>query len=375
MAEHEKNLNEFDHSGQYDSGLQSLVRSLRMAFFFLLVLIIGMLIYFFSLGGYVEVKPQESVIVLRFGKYLDTYNIGWRWFFPYPVSQFIQVRTSPQFLSVNFTADDAMIDGGNREGRALEPGRDAYLMTGDANIIHASWNIVYQVTDPRKYYEHTQTPPRPLDNDLLETDSEGYAGRRGPQTMLTNYFRQAVIQVTSSKRVDAILYSEQSAYREEVQRVFAALVDKGDFGVEITGVTLDRVSAPQKTKAAFDEVAAASNTMSTLINEAREYQVRIGNEAESSKVSLIAEANTYKKQVVSEVKAESLYFLSINEAYAASPKTVLMALYNQTLADVLEAQEGKYILGTGTAEGRKQVRLKINPEPPRAAKPANAEAQ
>ena len=37
MTEMEKNTTEFDHSGQYDSGLQSLVRSLRMAFFFLLV--------------------------------------------------------------------------------------------------------------------------------------------------------------------------------------------------------------------------------------------------------------------------------------------------------------------------------------------------
>ena len=84
---------------------------------------------------------------------------------------------------------------------------------------------------------------------------------------------------------------------------------------------------------------------------------------------------TYSKQVVAEVKAESQYFRSINEAYLASPKTVLMALYNQTLADVLEAQEGKYILGTVTGEDRKQVRLKINPEPPRLAKPANAEAE
>ena len=115
--------------------------------------------------------------------------------------------------------------------------------------------------------------------------------------------------------------------------------------------------------------------MSTLINEAKEYMVRIGNEVKADEVSIIAEAETYRKQVVAEVKAESQYFRSINEAYLASPKTVLMALYNQTLADVLEAQEGKYILGTVTGEDRKQVRLKINPEPPRLAKPANAEAE
>ncbi len=374
MAEIDNKSGEFDTSGQYDSGLQALVRSLRMAFFLLLILIIGMLIYFFTLGGYVEVKPQESVIVLRFGKFHKSYDIGWTWYFPYPVSQFIMVRTSPQFLQVNFTADDTAIDGGDQQGRALEPGRDAYLITGDANIIHASWNIVYQITDVKRYYESTQTPPKPTDPDVLEQDKAGYAGRRGPQTMLTNYFRQAVIQVTSTRPVDDILYTKQSAYREDVQRVFAQLVENADIGVEVTGVTLDRASAPLKTKAAFDEVAAASNTMSTMINEAREYQVRVGNEVIANKVTVIAEAETYRKRVASEVKAESIYFKSIDAAYKASPQTVLMALYNQTLADVLEAQEGKYILGTETAAGRKQVRLKINPEPLRKANPANTEA-
>ncbi len=375
MAEIDNKSAEFDTSGQYDSGLQALVRSLRMAFFLLLILIIGMLIYFFTLGGYVEVKPQESVIVLRFGKFLKTYDIGWSWYFPYPVSQFVIVRTSPQFLQINFTADDSSIDGGDQQGRELEPGRDAYLITGDANIVHASWNIVYQISDVKRYYENTQTPPKPTDPDVLEQDPAGYAGRRGPQTMLINYFRQAVLQVTSGKPVDEILYTGQSAYREEVQRVFAALVKDAAIGVEITGVTLDRAYAPLKTKAAFDEVSSASNTMSTLINEAREYQVRLGNEAQATKVSITAEAETYRKRVVSEVQAESIYFKSIAEAYAASPKTVLMALYNQTLADVLEAQDGKYILGTETAAGRKQVRLKINPEPVRKANPANTEAR
>ena len=62
MAENENKKHEFDRSGQYESGLQSLVRCLRVVFFTLLVIIIGMLIYFFTLGGYVEVRPQEAVV-------------------------------------------------------------------------------------------------------------------------------------------------------------------------------------------------------------------------------------------------------------------------------------------------------------------------
>ena len=86
-------------------------------------------------------------------------------------------------------------------------------------------------------------------------------------------------------------------------------------------------------------------------------------------MELLAEAETYRKQIVAEVKSQSIYFTSIHEAYKASPDTVLMALYNQTLADVLENQDGKYILGTADGNRAKQVRIKINPEPRRAHAP------
>ena len=46
---------EFDRSGQYDSGLKSLVRSLQWAFGFLLVIIIGLMVYFLTAGGYFSV--------------------------------------------------------------------------------------------------------------------------------------------------------------------------------------------------------------------------------------------------------------------------------------------------------------------------------
>ena len=73
--------------------------------------------------------------------------------------------------------------------------------------------------------------------------------------------------------------------------------------------------------------------------------------------------------------AGDVYFLSILEAYRRSPDTVLMALYNQTLADVLENQDAKYILGTDASGRAKQVRIKINPEPRRAPAPDQAEVK
>ena len=270
---------DFDRSGQYESGLKSLVKSLQWAFFLLLAVIIAMLVYFFTGGGYFSVEPQRAVIVVHFGKVGETFTSGARWFLPYPVHQFIRIQTNQQFMDVNFIAAEMPGEGAPQ---SLEPGRDSYLLTGDANIIHASWSIGYQVTNPARYYETLNTPPRPVENgrvmpDETVVDAGGFSGTRGPQTLIRNLFRQAVIRVTAGLKVDEILYSKQGQYSDEVRRVFARLVQEADCGVEVENVTLNRVFPPSKTKSAFDEVAAASNTQSTLINKANEYEVETKN--------------------------------------------------------------------------------------------------
>lgn len=354
---------DFDRSGQYEPGLKSLVRSLQWAFAFLLAVIIGMLIYFFTAGGYFAVEPQQSVIVLKFGKCENSYATGGHWFLPYPVNRFVTVRTNQQFMTVDFMPAPAL-EGMSQEEASLEPGRDSYLLTGDANIIHSSWQIGYQVTNPVKYYETLSTPANPDSDDVQERDVNGFLNGRGPQTLLRNLFRQSVIRVTSSQKVDDILYTQQGRYSEEVLRDFRRLVQEADCGVEVENVSLNRVFPPAKTRSAFDQVAAANNTQSTLINQANEYLVETQNDMLARKAEILAGAETYRMQVVAEVRAESSYFQTINKEYALNPKTVLMALYTNTLSDVLKSQDGKYILGTGAAgSGHKQIRIKLNPEP------------
>lgn len=357
---------DFDRSGQYESGLKSLVKSLQWAFGLLLVVIVGMLIYFFTGGGYFSVEPQRAVIVMKFGKIEQTFVTGGHWFLPYPVNQFIEIQTNPQTMTVDFMPAEHT---GGQPQSSLEPGRDTYLFTGDANIVHSSWAFSYKVTDPQKYYTTAATPLKPVLNGLVvndetETDADGFSGTRGPQTLISNLFRQAVIHITASMKIEDMLREKQGFYKDEVMRHFVRLVNNADCGIEVVNVTLNRVAPPAKTKAAFDEVAAASNTQSTLKNKALEYQVQVENDTQAQAAAILAAAETYRKQVVSEVKSESIYFSSINKEYAANPKTVLMALYTSTLAEVMQNEEDKFILGTGSmGKGQKKLWIKLNPEP------------
>jgi membrane protease subunit HflK len=360
---------QFDQYGMYESGLKSMVRSLQVSFFFLVLIILGMLIYFFTFGGYFTVNPQEAVIVQRFGKIIGTYTSDWHWFFPYPVNSFVTIKTNPQSMTLDFTANDVKLAPGAPDmGRPLEPGRDSYLITSDANIIHSIWRIEYQVSNPQKYYVTCLCPNDPTKEDetLKATDGR-IMGTRGPQTALENMLRNAVIKVTASMPVDDVLYNKKQEYKDAVERVFRKSVLDQDYGIDVIRVTLEKVFPPKKTKQAFDEVTMASQTKSTLIDKAKEYRVRENNQAIAMQAEILADAETYRKQIVSEVKAETIYFNRIYKEFVANPETVLMALYNNTLSDVLGAVDEKYILGSRES-GKQEVRIKINPEPKKTRK-------
>ena len=357
--------NEFDRSGRYDAELKSLAKSLRVAFLLLLIGIIATLIYFVSGAGYFSVEPQQAVIVSRFGRIAGTYTSGGHWFLPFPVNQFIRVQTSQQLLEVDFSAA-ATPNGG---GDSLEPGRDTYVMTGDANIVHSSWTIAYRVDNPEKFYCNLLTPLFPVENGKVTPDDEfkdadGMTGTRGPVTLLRNLFRRAVITVTAQSVVNDILYAGQSKYSDDVRREFARLVTAHDCGIVIENVGLNRIYPPVKTKEAFEEVTSAANASSALRNEALAYKVTQENEAVSRSAAIIAAAEAYKNRITAQLEAQSDHFNKIYEQHRNNPGTLTMALYTEMLKEVaadVYKDGDKFVLGPQGSG--KSLWLKLNREP------------
>ena len=354
----------FDRSGRYEAGLKSLVKCLRWAFALLLAGIIGTLVYFVSWGGYFSVEPQQAVLVLRFGKIIKTFTTGGHWFLPYPVNKFVRIQTNQQLLNVDFIAPTLTA---NEAPNALTPGKDSYLITGDANIVHTSWTVSYRISNPAKYYTTLGTPEDPVVNGRISGDPEfkdadGFVGTRGPVTFLRNAFQQAVIEATAEFKVDDLLAAGQGRYAELTQRLFTRLLTAADCGITVDTVTLNRVYPPAFTKSAFDQVTAASTTQSTLRNEAETYRVNTENETLAKQAEIIAAAETYRKQTVAVMKAETTYFESINKEYVANPDTVLMALYTSTLAEALQSSvEDKFVLGS-SGKGTRKVWFQLNRE-------------
>ena len=80
------------------------------------------------------------------------------------------------------------------------------------------------------------------------------------------------------------------------------------------------------------------------------------------RLDIIANAQSYKERVVSEVVADKVYFTKLLQEYKKNPKSVLVSLYSTTLADALAQSKDKYAIGINPGL-RQEVRLKLNPEP------------
>jgi len=367
--DNDKNLNPDAGLSQYGSGMRSFMKAAHWAFLLLVTLIFAMLVYFFTLGGYFAVSPQEAVIVLRFGRYENTYTRDWHWFLPDPVTARVVVPTSPQTLQVGFNADvkpgEPPPQGVNTNLPGLNPASDRYLLTADANIIHASWSARFQIDKPDIYYQALLVPADPAGPDEIIVDDGAELGRRGPRTLLTRMLESAIITTTAGWTVDEILYTRQTEYRQAVETSYRKMVEDLNIGVSIEEVRINgKVKTPTVTQWFFDALTAARAEQGTMIDKAREYGVNTLAQASEDSSRTIAAAENYRTMVVANVKAESLYFESFLKEYEANPRTALMSRYNAVLAEVLSGIDQKFVLGANTGG---KVWLKLNQEIPQAA--------
>lgn len=361
-------------AGQFSSGMESLSRSLKAAFAILAILIVGMLIWFFTFGGFFIVSPQESVIVLRFGEFSGQYDESWHWVFPFPVNTIVRVPRSVQsirtssFLPDNRTLitdrkQSAMMGG--EGGGPLVPGKDGYLLTGDANIIHTEWEMTYNVTDPKTYFEKCLTPESPAAFDEVLKGPKGeILGSRGPRTLLKAQLDNCVIKVTATWSAEGALYSKRaSEYVKAVESMMKRKVDEMELGLHVESVSLRLKSPPPQTIAAFEDVIVAEQQGDSERQKANAYAVEQLNTAESERAVILSDASSYKRRVVEEVSADKSYFEKILKEYSKNPDSMLTVLYSNSLAESMDKVKDKFVISR--LEGDKQeVRLKLTPDLP-----------
>lgn len=354
--------------GMFSSGMDMLVKSLKAVFILLSVLILVLLIWFFTFSGFFTVRPDTAVITLRFGEFKELYTDDWHWVFPFPVSTIVEIPTTPQTINSNtfMPINEKLItDRKNNPqgGETLVPGVDGYLMTADACIIHTSWSMTYRITGPKQYYETCLTPAAPADPDTVFRDAnDRVLGTRGPKTLLRSILDNAVLVVTARWNANDIIFNKSNQYRMEVEAMVRKRIADMNLGITVDSVSLGVKSPPPQTINAFDEVLQAEIQAGAAKEKAEVYASSQRAQAETERNVMLAEAENYKRRVVAEVEADAAYFRSLLPEYKKNPASVTVALFSQTVSEALSKVKDKFILNA-LPSGRQELRLKLNPEP------------
>jgi regulator of protease activity HflC (stomatin/prohibitin superfamily) len=363
-----------------DAGMHALVQMLRVLFFCLRILIIVVFIYMLFSGMF-RVDEQNQAMLFRFGSLQSRVlepgqgetsiltSGRWYWAWPYPIDW---VKVIPVQTSVTVTTDNLFMPWVNpqtgkspeSEGpAALKPGTDGYILTGDTNIMHSKWDVVYVVTDASRYYLDFYD-----DSDTVPEHGKRQR-QRGAAATIRNLLANAVIQETATWTVEDLLANARvledgsvENIKDNVQGRLTELLDEVGIGVQVQSVNMLDMTAPSATSDAFEEVNASTEKGRAEILTARTYRDRTILAAEGHKYQIINEAKSYQSRVVESIKADSSYFETVLAEYNLNPATMLTALYTDALREVLGKVSNKYIVHR-RPDGQQELRLQLSPVP------------
>ncbi|MFA6929386.1 MAG: protease modulator HflK [Lentisphaeria bacterium] len=373
-------------ASQQDGGMQELVRMLRILFFGLRVLIIVVFLYLLFSGMF-RVDEQNEAMLFRFGSLQSRVlepgqgetsiltSGRWYWAWPYPVDW---VKVIPAQKSVAVTTGSLFLPWVNaaqpqesEPDRGLRPGTDGYVLSGDTNIMHTSWDVVYRVTDASRYYLNFYD-----DSDSVEQG--GKASDRGADAIIRSLLGNAVIREMATWSVEDLLATTRTLddgtienIKDNVQLCLNKLLDEVGIGVQVQSVNMLELQPPSATAQAFHEVNSSSEKGRSEILTARTYRDKVILEAEGQKYQILNEAKSYQTRVIETVKADASYFETVLSEYNLNPETMLTALYTDALREVLGKVPQKYVVHRSPT-GNQELRLQLSPVP---EKKANSQQQ
>ncbi|HWL93030.1 MAG TPA: SPFH domain-containing protein [Phycisphaerae bacterium] len=273
----------------FDPAHAELASALRKSFRVLKVLMLVLVVLYFA-SGFFSVKPDEKGVVLRFGQIVGVggpaavRNPGWHWSLPFPIDQWQTVAASEREMELDFmlqlTPEEQASGRLEAKYGNLAPERDDYVLTGDANILHARLVVKYRIEDVIAYVTNVLPAPNPR---------AGFRDRpymRYPEyTLLRNICRDAVISTAARFGALDIRGGSQEDFLLAVGKRIADSLDdletKGaSLGIYVdpnTGVIapksqtgqLEAIMPPRQTQEVFDQVFSAQTSRGVAITKAR----------------------------------------------------------------------------------------------------------
>jgi modulator of FtsH protease HflK len=315
-----------------DSSSQALADALRSSFAVVKILMVGLILVFLG-SGFFTVGPQEKAIVLRFGAPVGEgdkmlLGPGPHWAFPYPIDEVVKFPVGVMQSvksSVGWYATSPALEAAGKEPPpepSLNPARDGYLLTGDANVIHVRGNLAYRIREPGLQYVF---------------------GFSDASNLVQNAFNSAMVYAASRYKVDDVLTRDFAGFRELVHRHMGQLIEQQQLGIVIDQIDLQAIP-PRQLKEQFNAVAEAQARSGKLLNEARNYESQSINKARANASGRRALAEGDRARLVQSVAAEAERFNHFLPQYRGNPELFVRQYRSETVYRVMTNAQEKWII-------------------------------
>lgn len=255
-----------------DPAAESLAGALHASFSVLRFIMIALVLAYLGSGVFV-VGAGEQGLIARLGR-LQTdasgsavLGQGPHFAWPDPLDE--KIRLAGKELALDVRSFMFKPRGGDEAKElsemlpasrdALKPGVDGAMLSGDHNLSHGIWTVLYRVTDGDRFVTNVGDAPQ------------------AAEWLLTRLAENAVVRTVASCRVeDVTLKSNEIADR--VRARMQEELTRLDTGITLTKVTA-RTIYPAQVRDAFARVTNAENERLRVEEEARQREQEILNQA------------------------------------------------------------------------------------------------
>jgi len=428
--EHDKNRPEENQSPagventQLDVGYRLLSNALKVSFT-LLKVIMAVLVVAFLVSGFRTVGSDERALVLRFGQIRGigekrVLGPGPKLLFPYPIHEIIRIPVEKR-VTLNIDSfwhsdygQGVGPDARPRVPATLDPERDGYCLTrtaddgtdtaagsgSDYNIVHTKWQVTYQIRRPEQFYKNVFVDTSNLEPGQSYTD----VVFKSANPLLENIMADAIVTATVQYTIDEVLYKRVAGLTEHVKALVQRKLDAIESGIKVVDVVLYDSTWPLQVDAAFQNAQKAAQANRQFVSDAHTYATKTLNEAggpvaerllaaiEDPSVSpeqrellwsqlagqarkIIQEAKAYRVSVVAEAEAAAEYLKKILPEYRKRPELVLRNIYQDTIEEILNNADEKYIVQPTAGMEGKELRVLVNKNPALKPKEQQQETQ
>jgi membrane protease subunit HflK len=266
------------------------------------------------------IEPEESGLVLRFGRFARQVPSGLHIKLPYPLETVTKVPVERQ-LKEEFGFRTAEV-GARTTYSAEDLTGESLMLTGDLNVAVVEWTAQFRVREPYKYLFKVRDVRKTF-RDMNET---------------------VMREVVGDRSVNEVLTVGRQEIAAEVEQRLQALCDQYENGIHVEQIVLQDVNPPDAVKPSFNEVNQAQQEREKLINQARADYNQIIPRARGQAQQTIEQAQGFATDRVNRARGDAELFIQVHAAYQRAPEVTRRRMYLESMSEIYPKVTRKIIL-------------------------------